>query len=392
MSDNADYVPEVTGLRGLAAMAVMLQHTICMAAPIWEWPNNFRGGIPPMGFDWNVLMWLFWETPLHLPFAGDEAVALFFVLSGFALSLPFLRGKAAPPAIFALQRVIRLYLPFVAALALALVLRATISTAPPLEGASTQFLGYWPSPVTAQTMLDHLLMLGDRRLNLVDPPIWSLVPELRLSMIFPLLVLLVVRVRFWLLLPFWLVLSVGGFALYFQWQESLPLFGSLFGTIGYSIMFAFGIELATHRDGIARFLRHIGRFGRGLGWAMAILLLSAAHDFGWQPPVPPELCIMIGAAMIVGLATASPGGMTVLARPDLQWLGRISFSLYLVHMSVVQWLAWEFGRTTGIVPVMVVTVPLSLMLAAGFHHAVEAPSHRAARGLGRRRVTPAPAV
>jgi peptidoglycan/LPS O-acetylase OafA/YrhL len=393
MSDKRDYIPELTGLRGLAAVAVMLEHTICTSGPIWDWQNTFAGGWPALGFDWNSVMWLFWETPLHLPFAGDEAVALFFVLSGYALALPFLRGTVAPPAIFALQRVIRLYVPFVVALVLALALRATVATVPDLAGASGQFLGFWPSPVTARTLVDHLLMLGDRRLNLVDPPIWSLVPELRLSLIFPLLVLLVLRMRAWLLLPLWFALSVGGFALYFQWRTSLPLLGSLSATIGYSIMFAFGIELAAHRETMTRLLARAGRAGRGLLWLAAILLFSASHDFGWQPPVPPEFGIMIGAALIVGLATSTPFGLPALAGPRLQGLGRISFSLYLVHMSVNQWLGWEFGRSIGVGAVMLLTVPLALASAAGFYWLVEAPSHRWAQGLGRRhRLIPAPAT
>jgi peptidoglycan/LPS O-acetylase OafA/YrhL len=46
-----------------------------------------------------------------------------------------------------------------------------------------------------------------------------------------------------------------------------------------------------------------------------------------------------GAALLVACAVALPGFARVLSRPPLRFLGRISFSLYLLHVPILNLLA-----------------------------------------------------
>ncbi|MGO9435837.1 MAG: acyltransferase family protein [Terracidiphilus sp.] len=56
------------------------------------------------------------SSPLRALFAAHEAVVLFFVLSGFVLSIP-LSGERPPSyRVFLLRRFCRIYLPFAAAI------------------------------------------------------------------------------------------------------------------------------------------------------------------------------------------------------------------------------------------------------------------------------------
>ncbi|MCB9988463.1 MAG: acyltransferase family protein [Rhodospirillales bacterium] len=66
-------------LRGIAALVVVF--------------NHFYGVIPALASSEN---WLFSYTPLHTLIAGRQAVIIFFVLSGFVLSLPYVQGRAPP--------------------------------------------------------------------------------------------------------------------------------------------------------------------------------------------------------------------------------------------------------------------------------------------------------
>ena len=78
MSPSHRY-PQLDSLRGLAALTVVFEH--CLRIDPW-----LLQGISP----W--LEWAAQSTPLHILWAGGNAVLLFFVLSGLVLTL----RKSAP--------------------------------------------------------------------------------------------------------------------------------------------------------------------------------------------------------------------------------------------------------------------------------------------------------
>ena len=64
----------------------------------------------PAIYDDPSRSWWLTETPLAVLRAGREAVDFFFVLSGFVLVLPFLKGPVAYPD-FVFRRVCRIWIP-----------------------------------------------------------------------------------------------------------------------------------------------------------------------------------------------------------------------------------------------------------------------------------------
>jgi peptidoglycan/LPS O-acetylase OafA/YrhL len=115
-------------------------------------------------------------------------VLLFFVLSGYALSCAVIgdRGFACPR--FLIRRTCRIWVPYAAAILLA---AAVWSAIPPhaLPGREA-FVGSTGllSPDT-RLVLGHLAMTGETSALSLDPPAWSLVHEMRISAVFPLLLL-----------------------------------------------------------------------------------------------------------------------------------------------------------------------------------------------------------
>ena len=86
---SAGRVVSLDGLRGLAALVVMVHHGLLTwpaLAAQYDGPNRGSG------------TWWLTFTPLHLIWAGTEAVVVFFVLSGIVLTRPFLlrRGGGWP--------------------------------------------------------------------------------------------------------------------------------------------------------------------------------------------------------------------------------------------------------------------------------------------------------
>src|SRR5215471_18879899 len=76
---------------------------------------------------------------LEEPFQnGPAAVMLFFLLSGFVLSLPVWRGKPQRYSVFIVRRICRIYLPYLFGLALS-ILGASIFASHKVPGASHWF-------------------------------------------------------------------------------------------------------------------------------------------------------------------------------------------------------------------------------------------------------------
>ena len=82
----------------------------------------------------------------------------------------------------------------------------------------------------------------------------------------------------------------------------------------------------------------------------------------------------LGAAMFIILAIGNTRLSNILHRPYLIHLGRISYSLYLVHV-IVLLLAINLLKNIVILPYIVIMIPfLSLISAHYFYKMIELPS------------------
>src|SRR5271156_5465308 len=107
-------------IRGLAALSVLLGHTLGM----FNWPTTY-------------INWRGWPV-LNMITDGRSAVAMFFVLSGFVLARPFLTTpqKTMNIPAFYFRRITRIWLPwffvFIASLAARHWLMRDYQTHPPV--------------------------------------------------------------------------------------------------------------------------------------------------------------------------------------------------------------------------------------------------------------------
>lgn len=315
--------------------------------------------------------WAWWltNTPLHLVWEGSEAVVVFFVLSGFVLSLPFL-GTAARPTWWRYypQRLVRLYVPVAAALLLA------AATYVAVDHRVQPGVSWWiashalePSP----GLLAHDLPLVFKASNL-DSVLWSLRWELAFSLLLPFFVLVVnragARTRG--------LLAVAMIAL----VATTGLVGIFAGR--YLPMFGLGVVMAAERERLHAYAARLGAAGWAAVLVSSLLLLYA----DWIPAIGRSVAswglTTVGAGVLIVAALECPSFRAGLDTRFLQGVGRRSFSLYLVHEPIVVSLALLL-RTTNPALMMAVSVPTALVVAAVFFVLVEKPSVRAARQLGR---------
>lgn len=346
--------PELDGLRGVAVAMVVVYHVGVML-----WPSAPNGLLP----------------------GGALGVDLFFVLSGFLITSLLLgeharRGAVDLPA-FARRRVVRLVPGLVVLFAVVLAVAATTTQYQVRQVVSSaawslSFTANWAVLEGSPHVLGHLWSLSvEGQFYLV----WAvaLVVALRFRHAAAVLaagaVVAIVAVAVW---RYGQVESgVNLFLLYLATQARFdaPMVGALAG-----------IALATGRLDRLR-----GRVASGLAVAGLMVVLASA---GLVDPLTPALhrglftLVALGAACaVVGAVQAGGGPVTgVLAGGALVTLGRMSYSLYLWHHPVFDWLA---DATPGWPPELrtAVGVSAAVAAAAASYRFVERPFIERYRGV-----------
>ena len=313
-------------------------------------------------------------SPLHLLWAGGEAVSLFFVLSGFVLTLPVIRRGGFSWLAYYPSRTVRLYVPVIGSLVLAVVLSTLIPRTPAKAISGWEMIH--TEPVVATTVAKDALLLGGA--SALNSPLWSLRWEVLFSLMLPLYVWLAVATRrFW-----WAVLLVA-------LMSGLVAEASGFGALRYPPMFMVGCVMAVTTDQFGRVAAALHTRGP---WAWRLLALAAAVGVtSWWVTRPANsyllsliapVVVLCSVAVIVFLAAHWPAFGQVLGTPIFQKLGVLSFSLYLVHEPIVVSLGFLLPTELNFLT-LVAGVPLSLGATWLFYRWVELPTHRLSQQIRR---------
>jgi peptidoglycan/LPS O-acetylase OafA/YrhL len=368
-----DRIKSLDSLRGLAALTVVFHHCL-LVFPAFYALQSGTGGEPGLGH--RVLA----HSPLHLGWAGTEAVIMFFVLSGFVLALPFVDGREVVTSRFIAKRVCRIYLPYIVAVGASTAV-LFLFTFDRTAGASQWFNEMWAFRPDWGALLDTIAM-GGRQTHNVDTAAWSLVHEMRASLLFPFLAYAIRRIN-------WKLSLVGGFALSLTGYVvcSPGGFESLWGTAFYLGFFVVGAVLALHRAAV-------GEWGRTLGArrGFAPVVLSAAGSlylWRWLAPHPAATngfvvawAVAVGSALLFSVVLGSGRLTSALSARPLQWLGRVSYSLYLTHTIVLLALVHALDGILPLAAIAAAAPLVALPVAAAFYRTVESPSMAVAAKVG----------
>jgi peptidoglycan/LPS O-acetylase OafA/YrhL len=374
-------IETLDSVRGIAAFIVVIHHCFITRAVYSDyffshWKTPATGAVSS----------IFLHTPARLVWGGYEAVTLFYVLSGLVLALPWVEGRPPAYKAFAIRRFCRLYIPYVVAIAAAGLLNMAFLQHANVSGTSDWVNGMtWTHPVTFGVMFDHLALIGHHAT--INGVTHTLIWEIRVSMLFPLLIMPIHRwhMRGALLVLACLLTIVVSMQLLFG---NLSTLGDLLvlnhgaglarrlafevqWTAYYAYLFVVGSVLATHLGQIRMFLTRAGSW-----WSLALmvsgLLVFQGHWSQWH--AVQEFMVAVGSVMILCAALAPGGIETVLLKRAPRYLGKISFSLYLVHLPVVLALTILTHGTLPLPLLIAIVVPVSLALAIVFERLVTSPS------------------
>ncbi|MGB4100618.1 MAG: acyltransferase [Alphaproteobacteria bacterium] len=359
-------IKPLDSLRGLAALTVLFAQCYSI------WPEDAR----------DQLAWLN-HTPLRLLINGHAAVTLFFVLSGFVLALPFLEGKAGNYRDFIVRRLCRIYIPFAVAIFIALGLYFIAGGQPSAE-AAIWFNDKWVNGFTVESVALHLLMTGRVQDMGLNHNMWTLVHELRVSLIFPLLILLCADSRRAILVSLGLFVACTGAMLalspatdeFFIDTES---FGVTLLITGRNIaFFVAGILLAKHQAVLKVRLAALGIWVHLGLWGLCFVMLIAPHF--------PQEDVMqaVAAALVIMLVQVQPRVGAWLSDGPTAWLGRVSYSLYLIHLPVLFALFHILLEHLPFGVIAAIGIVISLLAAEIMHVLVERPAINLGRHLSQR--------
>jgi peptidoglycan/LPS O-acetylase OafA/YrhL len=230
----------------------------------------------------------------------------------------------------------------------------------------------------------HIAFLWDARLDQFNPAFWTLVYEMRLSILFPLIAWLAKRLRLGVGSAVGLAMCAAGFWL----SDHVPVAFALadWKTLGYGGLFVLGALLARHLPQVRAGMEAIGGWGRAGVLALAVFLFKATHLlperlYQYWTLVPLHGS---GAALVVVLAMTTVHFRRMLHSAALRWLGKVSYSLYLVHGVVLYSVVSLFWvRTRHHVPLMAAAMALAVAVSGPMYRWVERPALLLGRRLTR---------
>lgn len=372
-------IRSLTSLRGIAALSVVLLHVVS-TYPILSWISHQPGG--------NIIVIALTQTPVRAIFAGGSAVILFFVLSGFVLALPFVDGHTPATSGFLVRRVCRIYIPYAAALAFTLAIRSVVPIHR-VPGTTEWFNAFWSHAIGVRTVLDYLGMTGSlSQINNTDFVTWSLVHEMRISLLFPALMIALQSMRSTgTRMAAFLLFSTACMAGLAQISSAAGASSAVLGAVRsfldtghYVWLFVVGIEMARHR----RRLLELGNRAHP-AFLLIALVVSLFLYCAQGEAVPFNVqaisifLVGFGSAGIVALAFVSSRIDALLTVRPCVFLGEISYSLYLIHPVILLGMMHGLdGRIPGWLTLALVPL-VSVGVAWLMRRYIELPSIAAGR-------------
>jgi peptidoglycan/LPS O-acetylase OafA/YrhL len=343
-------------LRGFASLSVVFLHFSLLAPLVW------------LG-----------RTPARIILGGHEAVILFFVLSGYVLTLQ-VSGKHYTYAGYLVKRVCRIYLPYlVAMIAMLLVTRIIPARQVPL---GTFFESSWVAHLDIKTVAAQMFLLFPFDSRIINPVVWSLSYEMRISLVFPFIVALmpyfgIVRT---LIASFAGSVVVAVVMIHSGTDLKLASLNTAWlPTFHYTFMFACGCALALSRTSIANWFAKFKYYGA------TFLVIATAYSGAFKLSnmhhlkVAPFLWDWLVTASVCGLIIilANPNRISDAARwYPFKFLGNVSYSLYLYHLLVLHAILYLYYGRLGLAPLLCLSLMISLALSYISYVLVELPSIR----------------
>jgi peptidoglycan/LPS O-acetylase OafA/YrhL len=326
-------ISALTSLRFFGALAVFIYHIHVVI----DLPHNYATA---------------------LLYKGYLGVDFFFILSGFILThvyYPQMATREFSARYFFANRIARIYPLHVTGIAIAF-----------LMGCLWHMKG-WTTDISFTALIKNLLLVqawGINRTFSFNQPAWSISAEWFAYLVFPFLLAIFIRPRpaITLFFSIWLYGAI--------WAISVMLFRQPFTELSSSfsplrIMPEFCLGMGLYLFGRVRPYPFYGTAFISLFVIALVLAIYLA--------LPDPVSVILLGILIVTVAEGERRGIAnFLRRAPLVYLGEISYAIYMVHFFVL-FGVWSFRATSAFYPLLTLSLPATIGIAAVMHHVIELP-------------------
>ena len=373
-------------LRGIAALIVVFTHYFAAFYPYSVFGN--QRGFHQHAFWENI----FFFPPFGLITAGQFAVCLFFILSGYVLSYSQLGEPLCIQKILAsiIKRPIRLgglvwFSIIIAAILWYSGLFFNIAVSE-LVGSTNWWNNFWKGDFYFYTFFKTLTISAFSQGHIYNSPLWTIKYELYGSIMVYLFVLFLGRFKFRIVFSiilvflfkdslyqgFWIGLLIADLVKHYACRNPVKLKNIYF----YLLLIIF-IYISSDPNYVdTKFIKTT---------IYSFLPVDYVHGGGYP---------MFSALLIFILVISNDKLKILLRHPVLQFLGEISYGLYVMHFLVLGSLsAWlflilndYFSYTQSFVIVVFSNLPISILVAYLATKYIDHPSIELARNIGNQAV------
>ena len=301
--------------------------------------------------------------PLQIFWDGSDAVSMFFVLSGYVLAVQMLTNRVHSYVGFVVRRFFRIWPAFIVVILAAFGGFATLS----MKGIDLSNAPIEPS-LSLNSLFNNLFMTGQS--DAIDPPVWSMFVEMRASLVFPIIMYVLFRMRFSTAVFIGLLFSLAGSRLvHADFLGSQVIWFGI--TSKFIWLFVVGAGLAFPSNPT------VAAFGSAtraqLLFALFIGITLIEYRFFPYALPAKNYVPSIGIIILFLICLQSRLAAVILEWKFFIFLGRVSYGLYLVHWPILiafGALALFYGWDHG---VGMATIIISIILAWLMNIVVETP-------------------
>ena len=345
--ETIHHVASIDSLRGLAALSVFFFHMLSLYLP---------------------------EADIYRPwffvFAGHEAVILFFVLSGFVLTLSN-ESVHITYQQYTIRRIFRLYPAYYLSMLLSIVLFLLIKPMP-LNQYTPWFNTHFSNIQLSYTMLLKTLLLFTNEFNNINGVIWSLVYEVTISiLILPLIWRLNTNRSLVIVMLFYAIFFV-------QRQFIHPSYVLIDKTIYFSVFFYMG-------NLVFRFRKKMVFLDSPIFIPLYILCYSSVYfSFGhgiFDKATIRDLLTGLGAVGFLCLVLYNRQIKQILDNKIIHFYGKISYSFYLLHIPIMYGVIYMYNGYVPLIIIMVIIFIITTISSALSYYLIEKKFIRLGRAL-----------
>ncbi|MGE7632800.1 acyltransferase family protein [Bacillus paramycoides] len=347
-------IKELDSIRGLAALTVVFGH-FCLMLP--SLPNSIK------------------FSPLRFLWAGGEAVIVFYVLSGFVLSMALYHSKTNYWG-YLIKRFVRIYIPYYFWIIITFALFILFSSYE-VAGLRDWFYDRWQGSITKIDIINHFVLLNNFFTENYNPVIWSLAQEMRISIVFPLLFLLFYKLSWKKTILFALSFSlISIFLNMLHIGKAEGFYNGYADTLHFTSMFMVGMLLFKHQEKLIYLYRNMKKFNKGFLIALGIILyLYSILIYGFSRNDTTFLLkdwgVVIGVSIFIIMAMSNLKVKAFLNKSVFVYLGEISYSIYLCHFPIMMVLFKLLYTKIPILFLLTLCITMTILFSIVSYHLVE---------------------